>query len=195
MRATRIVSGFASWRWMPFCALVAGSLLYVGLVVLIVPNKLGKLPKQGFSASPSGPGSDMLTSGALDRSAGALHRESSLPSPRRVMRPPPRGGGLTHALSAPPTPVAPLRSPTRREALGEPVASPPPPAPPPPPQPVVPEPENEPPAEPPTRIVQRSIANGLHLVRPRPSPAPAVDDNQPPDDDNDTGGASGDEPQ
>ncbi len=170
MRTTRIVSGFVSWRWMPFCALVAGSLLYVGLVVLFVPSNLGKLPATQVS-TPLDPGSDALTASALGRTPSrSSHRASSLGLPARKLAGSALGGrapapGPTHMVES------------RAEALG---APPPRPAPPPTAEPAVdehvaPQLPHEEPAAPPTpapphEVVQHRLFGGLHMIAPRVAP-------------------------
>jgi len=41
MRAQNFLVGLVQWRWTPSVVLVAGSLAFVGIVVLIVPNDFG----------------------------------------------------------------------------------------------------------------------------------------------------------
>lgn len=78
MRATRIVSGFIGWRWAPCCALIAGSLLFVALIVLVVPDSLGKLP--GAVAAPVVPQTDMLDSDALGQTPSRPPQHMSTPA-------------------------------------------------------------------------------------------------------------------
>ena len=201
MRATRIVSGFASWRWAPCCALVTGSLLYVALIVLVVPKNLGRLP--GTLSAPVGAESDMLTSDALGRSA-------SLPShhtpPAHTLAtadlgdntPPPGTASPRHHLVE-----------SRAAALGSPPPSladrptpppAPPPAPPPPPEEPAPT-HNEPPAEapappaPPHSVVQRFVG-GIHMIPPHlaavANEEPAAND-QPTDNSAGNAGGAGNE--
>lgn len=85
MRATRIVSGFIGWRWAPCCALIAGSLLFVALIVLVVPDSLGKLP--GVVAAPVVPQSDMLDSDALGQTPSRPPQHMSTPAPHAPSTP------------------------------------------------------------------------------------------------------------
>ncbi|HEY4104232.1 MAG TPA: hypothetical protein VGM44_10090, partial [Polyangiaceae bacterium] len=39
MRAPQILTDFFEWRWAPCVALTAGSIVYVGLAVLFIPNQ------------------------------------------------------------------------------------------------------------------------------------------------------------
>lgn len=203
MRATRIVSGFTSWRWMPFCALVVGSLLYVGLVVLVVPENLGKLPK-GQLGSPIAPQTDSLTTRTFGNSG-------SLPPARHRV---PAGAGLADEPSAPVKPQHHLVE-SRAAALGEPELpirprppSPPPAPPPPPAEPAEPSPPPEEPAagpapEAPHPVIQHRVLNGLHMIAPRIAAMPGTK-NQPADngdddsdngDNGDNGGDNGDDAQ
>ena len=200
MRATRILSGFAHWRWMPCCALVTGALIYVGLIVLVVPKNLGGNLQRTRLVVPAslGPASDALTSTAPGTNRFGAPRAGE-PSPL----PPRPASGLVHSLSAP-VPAPERLEMSRRSALGEPPPAPEPPAPPPPPEPeeqVAPDPPPAP--EPP--IIHRSLIGGLHMVQPQFTPpaaddgpaddnapddnAPGADDNAPGADDNAPGAA------
>ncbi len=187
MRTSRMVSGFASWRWMPCCALITGSLLYVALIVLVVPNSLGKLPHT--LSTPVGPQNDMLTSNALGNGASLSSHHPGTPAAR-----------LPPTQNADDAPVAPRQNlvGSRAAALGSPVMRPevapppePPPAPPPPPEepepePAAPEAEDPPPA-PPHPVVQRFMG-GVHMIAPHLMAAPA--DNDQPADEGDNGGGN-----
>jgi hypothetical protein len=53
MQAPVWISGFVRWRWMPSVALVSGSLAFVALAVLVVPDDLGSVAGGSLQSSRS----------------------------------------------------------------------------------------------------------------------------------------------
>lgn len=121
MRAPQIVRDFFAWRWAPCVALTAGSLVYVGLAVLLIPSQI-----DGGSRS-----SELAT---------AFDRSTALPSTAF-------GASVAqNSIAAPPTAHEPVRRVTPQNTANDPMGAPrrgfsppieqpeaPPPPPPPPP--------------------------------------------------------------
>jgi hypothetical protein len=53
MQAPAWISGFVRWRWMPSVALVSGSLVFVALAVLVVPEEIGSVAEGSLRSSSS----------------------------------------------------------------------------------------------------------------------------------------------
>jgi hypothetical protein len=53
MQAPAWISGFVRWRWMPSVALVSGSLAFVGIAVLVVPDDFGSVAGGSLQSSRS----------------------------------------------------------------------------------------------------------------------------------------------
>lgn len=53
MQAPAWVSGFVQWRWMPSVALVSGSLAFVAIAVLVVPEDFGSVAGGSLRSSRS----------------------------------------------------------------------------------------------------------------------------------------------
>lgn len=95
MPALKLLSRFMAWHWMPFFALTGGSLAFVGIVVLAVPNRLEGNATAGpsfaspaFPQGPQGAGNDALNT-AAQRPSPAVHAEFGNP----------RSNGFTQRLS------------------------------------------------------------------------------------------------
>jgi len=54
MKASGTLTSVVRWRWMPFVALVAGSLFVVLLAVLLVPDRIGDAPAASLRAPVEG---------------------------------------------------------------------------------------------------------------------------------------------
>jgi len=130
MQAPFWVVRLVSWRWMPSVALVVGSLAFVGIAVLVVPDDLGNVAS----------GTERLSRATRDRGSTSVQpvsEEAVLPSSEdepgaplpahRVVPPAARGGSMVESIFHPiprtELPVAPV----------DPEPQPPPPPPPPPP--------------------------------------------------------------
>jgi hypothetical protein len=160
----------AQWRWTPFFGLVGGSLLYVLLVILIVPNKIG-------AAEKTKPGQDLRVIGDESPSSGSetMGAAARTPGGRPFSRP-----GMTGAqpggMSPPPPPPSPMLmpQPPMDPRMGAPEAPPPPP---PPPQQEEPEVEEEQGANP-MRTPNRALAGALRMLPP-PTAVPAAPEPEP----------------
>jgi hypothetical protein len=100
----RLVSTVTSWRWTPFFSLLAGSLFFVMLVVLVVPNTLSVWTVSSAQAASSlgGLGDDLA--GAMDaQKAAVAARRSRLP-PSAALR---AAGPQLGLPAAVPLPVVP----------------------------------------------------------------------------------------
>jgi hypothetical protein len=159
MRAARIVRDFLEWRWAPCVALTAGSLAYVGLALLLIPNELG-------SGSSSADGTAIFA------------RPTQLPNTAfasSLARSPFESTPSTH--EAAPHPTAPPRAPEApvRRGFSPPIEQPeaPPPPPPPPPPPVVQAPVVQPPPGVPGMQAPSTQAAPVPTTQPAvPPPAP-----------------------
>lgn len=167
MKALSRVLELARWRWTPFLALVGGSLVYVVLVVLLVPSRIGETRSLRRTAS------------ATDEFRGVSPRGGSLANTMRAP-PPPQGASF---MQPPPQPVAPAIDPPSPDSPSRFGFSPPLPRPeaPPPPEPP---PVAPPPAPPPTpqvappvvsppdlsRVINAPLQSVGPLLKPVPSP-------------------------
>jgi hypothetical protein len=73
MQAPAWISGFVRWRWMPSVALVSGSLAFVAIAVLVVPEDLGSAAGGSLQSSRS--------RSRLAEDAGSRKESSFLPGP------------------------------------------------------------------------------------------------------------------
>jgi hypothetical protein len=111
-----VISDFLDWRWMPCVALTAGSLVFVGLAVLLIPSQIdGAKPTASLSSfdRPAAPPS--TTFGA------SLPQSPMMGEPvRRVMMappaPPPPMPVAERTADPPPAPETPPLPPPAQDA-------------------------------------------------------------------------------
>ncbi len=138
MRALKLLTSFVTWRWTPCVALIASSLLYVLIVVLVTPKTLsfGGSPKSVNVIEGPAP-ANALTTGA-DRAGSTPRRPAAAPPPTTPVlapvpvAPPPSPPEEPRRVEPPPAPAAPPpAAPTHESAEDEEegAAAPPPPAP------------------------------------------------------------------
>jgi hypothetical protein len=145
MRAPQIVSDFFEWRWAPCVALTVGSLAYVVLALLLIPNQIdggahssdvpsafdraASLPTTAFAASlaqsPPGPSPTPREFTRRPPSQSTPGANDPMGAPRRGFSPP------IEQPETPPPPTTPPPPAPAQAAPTPPVANIPPPVPPP----------------------------------------------------------------
>ncbi len=153
MKALKFFSDFTNWRWAPSVALVGGTLLYILLVLLFVPDEVG-LPgvntKFSSRSTHGGSTSDAGAFASPDHSGTLGNTAAEVAAPPSPAPPPGDFGrrGFSPPMGAPDAPP-----PAEAVPPPAPEAPPPPPAPEPPP-PAAPEPaaQPEPPPPPPAAV-------------------------------------------
>jgi hypothetical protein len=125
------------WRWSPCVGLIASSLLYVLIAILVVPSEIATTAPAPLAASPTGTSTSPRSMGM---SADGMDQPNSFPGGSRrgmglgapMNQPAPEPAPMVAPPPAPePAPPPPAEEPPREEP---PPPPPPPPAPPPPPQ-------------------------------------------------------------
>ena len=104
MRVPPLVREFLEWRWTPCVALIAGSLAFVGLALLLIPSQLESSPRSaslaGFDQPPPAARTLFGASLAQGASLAAEHAsdEARAPSPR--LPPPPSPAAMPEVQQA-----------------------------------------------------------------------------------------------
>jgi hypothetical protein len=168
MKGVNLLLAVARWRWTPFFAIVAGTLLYVLLVVALVPARIGDTPPPRFRAPLAGTESDTaartLAATQMSRPDLSDTAQQAMPGPAVAPPPtPPAPEDVSRFGFSPPLPRA--EPPAAAPPAPPPVIQPPPPPPPQPP----------PPAEVPAaaQVASRAMAaplNGLPALQAPPAP-------------------------
>ena len=130
---------FLEWRWTPCVALIAGSLAFVGLALLVIPSQLESAPRSasiaGFGEPQAAPrtlfeaslaqGASLATDHTADELRAPTLRPQPVPAAAPPATPPVRGFSPVIERAAPETPPPPPPPPS----LPAPEAPPPPVAP------------------------------------------------------------------
>jgi outer membrane biosynthesis protein TonB len=102
MRAPAFIVSFVQWRWTPSVALVVGSLAFVGIAVLVVPDDFGAVTSGADRMSRTGSRNRMGTTVEPAADTSSIDEEApSAPGERHTAALPRKSSNIVHSIFHP----------------------------------------------------------------------------------------------